>query len=125
MEKHSINFKSQINNKVDNSVFEDTINKSKKNLETFQWNLSCLKSQIENLLLKHPNPMTGDDVINNDSLGYDLEILNLSISSQISKCVNDVNDVIVFNLKEHVNKVEDDKLVESLIVLFFLSLVVI
>ena len=59
--------------------------------------------------------MTGDDVINNDSLGYDLEILNLSISSQISKCVNDVNDVIVFNLKEHVNKVEDDKLVESLI----------
>ena len=69
--------------------------------------------------------MTGDDVINNDSLGYDLEILNLSISSQISKCVNDVNDVIVFNLKEHVNKVEDDKLVESLIVLFFLSLVVI
>ena len=58
--------------------------------------------------------MTGDDVINNDSLGYDLEILNLSISSQISKCVNDVNDVIVFNLKEHVNKVEDDKLVESL-----------
>ena len=59
--------------------------------------------------------MTGDDVINNDSLGYDLEILNLSISSQISKCVNDVNDVIVFNLKEHVNKVEDDKLVERLI----------
>ena len=69
--------------------------------------------------------MTGDDVINNDSLGYDLEILNLSISSQISKCVNDVNVVILFNLKEHVNKVEDDKLVESLIVLFFLSLVVI
>ena len=36
LEKHSINFKSQINNKFDNSVFEDTINKSKKNLETFQ-----------------------------------------------------------------------------------------
>ena len=62
--------------------------------------------------------MTGD-VINNDSPGYDLEILNLSISSQISKCVNDrfeiANNVIVFNLKEHFNKVEDDKLVESLI----------
>ena len=86
------------------------INKSKKNLETFQWNLSCLKSQIDNLLLKHRNPMTGD-VINNDSPGYDLEILNLSISSQISKCVNDrfeiANNVIVFNLKEHFNKVED------------------
>ena len=54
--------------------------------------------------------MTGD-VINNDSPGYDLEILNLSISSQISKCVNDrfeiANNVIVFNLKEHFNKVED------------------
>ena len=63
--------------------------------------------------------MTSDDVISNDSPGYDPEIPNLSISSQISKCVNDrferANNVIVFNLKEHVNKVEDDKLVESLI----------
>ena len=63
--------------------------------------------------------MTGDDVISNDSQGYDPQIPNLSISSQISKCVNDnferANNVIVFNLKEHVSKVEDDKLVESLI----------
>ena len=63
--------------------------------------------------------MTGHCVINNDLPGYDPEIPNLSISSQISKCVNDrfekANNVIVFNLNEHVNKVEDDKLVESLI----------
>ena len=93
--------------------------KVKKKIETFESNLSCLKSEIDNLQLKHPNPMTGDDVIGNDSPGYDPEIPNLSISSQISKCVNDrferANNVIVFNLKEHVNKVEDDKLVESLI----------
>ena len=48
--------------------------------------------------------MTGDDVIGNDSPGYDPEIPNLSISSQISKCVNDrferANNVIVFNLKK-------------------------
>ena len=48
--------------------------------------------------------MTGDDVISNDSPGYDPEIPNLSISSQISKCVNDrferANNVIVFNLKK-------------------------
>ena len=30
LEKHSINLKSQINNKVDNSVFDDMINESKK-----------------------------------------------------------------------------------------------
>ena len=63
--------------------------------------------------------MTGDDVTSNDSPGYHPEIPNLSISSQISICVNDrferANNVIVFNLKEHANKVEDDKLVESLI----------
>ena len=63
MEKHSINLKSQINNKVDNSVFDDMINESKKKFETFESNLSCLKSEIDNLQLKHPNPMTGDDVI--------------------------------------------------------------
>ena len=34
LEKHSINFKSQINNKVDNSVFDDMINESKKKIET-------------------------------------------------------------------------------------------
>ena len=62
--------------------------------------------------------MTGDDVISNDSPGYDAETPNLSISSQISKCVNnhfERANVIVLNLKEHVNKVEDDKLVESFI----------
>ena len=63
--------------------------------------------------------MTDDDVISSDSPGNDPEIPNFSISSQISKCVNDrferANNVTVFNLKEHVNKVEDDKLVESLI----------
>ena len=63
--------------------------------------------------------MTGDDVISNDSPGYDPEIPNLSISSQISKCVIDrfkrSDNVIMFNLNKHVNKVEDDKLVESLI----------
>ena len=103
LEKHSINLKSQINNKVDNSVFDDMINESKKKLETFESNLSCLRSKIDNLQLKHPNPMTGDDVISNDSPCYDPEIPNLSISSQISECVNDhferANDVIVFNLK--------------------------
>ena len=63
--------------------------------------------------------MTSDDVISNDSPGYDPEIPNLSISSQISKCVIDrfkrSDIVIMFNLNKHVNKVEDDKLVESLI----------
>ena len=63
--------------------------------------------------------MTGDDVIINDSPVYDPEICNLSISSQISKCINDcferANNVIVFYLEEHANKVEDDKLVQSLI----------
>ena len=81
-------------------------------------NLSSLRSEIDNLQLKHPNPITGDDVINNDSPGDDREIPNLSISSQISRCVNDRFEranVIVFNLKKHENKVEDDKLVESLI----------
>ena len=47
------------------------------------------------------------------------KFLILVFLSQISKSVNDcferANNVIVFNLKEHVNKVEDDKLVESLI----------
>ena len=33
--------------------------------------------------------MTGDDVINTDSPSDDPEIPNHSISSQISKCVND------------------------------------
>ena len=33
LEKHSINLKSQINNKVDNSVFDDMINESKKKLK--------------------------------------------------------------------------------------------
>ena len=63
--------------------------------------------------------MTGDDVIINDSPVYDPEICHLSISSQISKCINDcferANNVIVFYLEEHANKVEDDKLVQSLI----------
>ena len=93
--------------------------KVKKKIETFESNLSCLKSEIDNLQLKHLNPMTGDDIISNDLPGYDPEIPNLSISSQISKCVHDrfekANNVIVFNLKKHVNKAEDDKLVESLI----------
>ena len=119
LEKHSINLKSQISNKVDNSVFDDMINESKKKLETFESNLSCLRSEIDNLQLKHPNPMTGDDVISNDSPCYDPKIPNLSVSSQISKCVNDrlerANNVIMFNLKEHVNKIEDDKLVEGLV----------
>ena len=117
--KNSINLKNQINNKVDNSVFDDMINESKKKLDTFESNLSCLRSRIDNLQLKHPNPITGDDVINNYSPGCDPDIPNLSISSQISKCVNDhfqrANNIIVFNLKEHNNKVKDDKLVESLI----------
>ena len=39
------------------------INESQKKFETFESNLSCLKSEIDNLQLKHPNPMTGDDVI--------------------------------------------------------------
>ena len=64
--------------------------------------------------------MTGDGVTNNDSLGDDPEIPNLSISSQISKCVNDcferAKNVILFTLKEYDNKVQDDKLVESLII---------
>ena len=38
-EKHSINLKCQINNKVDNSGFDDMINESKKKLETFESNL--------------------------------------------------------------------------------------
>ena len=63
--------------------------------------------------------MTGDDVIINYSPGNDPEISNLGISSQISKCVNDrferANNFIVFNLKKHDNKVEDDKLIKSLI----------
>ena len=63
--------------------------------------------------------MTGDYVKSDNSLDYDPKFPNLSISSQISKCVNDrferANNIIVFNLNEHVNKVEDDKLVESLI----------
>ena len=117
--KNSINTKNQINNKVDNSVFDDMINESKKKLETFELDLSCLASEIDNLQLKHTSSMTGDDVINNDSPGYDPEIPKLSISSQISKFVNGrferTNNVMVFNLKEHVDKVEDDKLVESLI----------
>ena len=120
MEKNSIILKSQINNKVDNSVFDDMINESKKKLETFKSNLSCLRSEVDNLQLKHSNLMTSDDVISNDSPGYDPEIPNLSISSQVSKCVNGgferANNVIVFNLKEQVNKIEDDKLVESLII---------
>ena len=80
LEKHSINLKSQINNKVDNSVFDNMINESKKKLETFESNSSCLRSEIDNLQLKHPDPMTGDDVISSDSPGYDPEIPNLSIS---------------------------------------------
>ena len=100
-------------------MFDYVINEGKKKFETFESNLSCLKSEIDNLQLKHPNPMTSDDVISNDSPGYDPEIPNLSISSQISKCVIDrfkrSDIVIMFNLNKHVNKVEDDKLVESLI----------
>ena len=80
LEKHSINLKSQINNKVDNSVFDNMINESKKKLETFESHSSCLRSEIDNLQLKHPDPMTGDDVISSDSPGYDPEIPNLSIS---------------------------------------------
>ena len=101
--KKSINLKSQINKKVDNSVFDDMVNESKKKLETFESNLSCLRSEIDNLQLKDPNPMTVNDVINNDSPGYDPEISNLSIPSQISKCAYDcferANNVIVFNLR--------------------------
>ena len=63
--------------------------KVKKKIETFESNLSCLKSENDNLQLKYCNPKTGEDVISNDSLGYDSEIPHLSISSQISKCVND------------------------------------
>ena len=37
------------------------INESKKKLETFESNLLCLTSEIYNLQLKHPNPMTGDN----------------------------------------------------------------
>ena len=48
-EKHRINLKSQINNKVDKSMFDDMINESKKKLETFKSNLSCLRSKIDNL----------------------------------------------------------------------------
>ena len=63
--------------------------------------------------------MTGDYVKSDNSLDYDPKFPNLSISSQISRCVNDrferANNIIVFNLNEHVNKVEDDKLFESLI----------
>ena len=55
------------------------ITEKKKKNETFESNLSCLKSEIDNLQLKHLNPMTGDDVISNDSPGYDPEIPNLSI----------------------------------------------
>ena len=121
--KHSINLKSQINNKVENSAFDDMINESKKKLETFESNLSFLRSGIDKLQLKHPDLMTGNDVRSNDSPGYDLEIPNHSISSQISKCANDqferANHVIVLNLKERVNKIEDDKLVESLIRFIF------
>ena len=44
--------------------------------------------------------MTGDDVINTDSPSDDPEILNHSISSEISKCVSDcfegANNVIVY-----------------------------
>ena len=36
LEKHSINLRSQINNKVDNRVFDDMINESKRKLETFE-----------------------------------------------------------------------------------------
>ena len=86
-------------------MFDDMINESKNKLENFESNLSCLRSEIDNLQLKHSNPMTGDDVISDDSPGYDPEIPNLSISSQISKCVKyhfeRANNVIVFNLKEH------------------------
>ena len=38
LEKHSINL-SQIDKKVDNSVFDDMINESKKKFETFESNL--------------------------------------------------------------------------------------
>ena len=38
LEKHSINLRSQINNKVDNHVFDDMINESKRKLETFESN---------------------------------------------------------------------------------------
>ena len=127
LEKHSINLKGQINKKVDNSVFDDMINESKNKLEAFESNLSCLRSESCNLQLKYPNPMTGDDVISNDSPSYDPEIPNLSISSQVSKSVNDhferANNIIVFNLKEHVNETEDDKF--YLKVLCFLSLVIV
>ena len=49
-------------------MFDDMINESKKKLETFESNL-CLRSKIDNLQLIHPNPMAGDDVVNNDSTG--------------------------------------------------------
>ena len=79
------------------------VNESKKKLETFESNLSCLRSEIDNLQLKDPNPMTVNDVINNDSPGYDPEIPNLSIPSQTSKCAYDcferANNVIEFNLR--------------------------
>ena len=83
------------------------INENKKKVETFESNLSCLRFDIDNLQLKHPNPMTGDDAINNNLPGYDPEIPKLSISSQISNCVND--------LFQRANKAEEDNLVESLI----------
>ena len=103
LKEHSINLKSQINKKVDNSVFDDMVNESKKKLETFESNLSCLRSEIDNLQLKDPNLMTVNDVINNDSPGYDPKIPNLSIPSQTSKCAYDcferANNVIEFNLR--------------------------
>ena len=38
LEKHRINLRSQINNKVDNRVFDDMINESNRKLETFESN---------------------------------------------------------------------------------------
>ena len=54
-------------------MFDDMINESKKKLETFESNLPCLRSEIDNLQLKYPNPMTSEDVINNDSPSDDPE----------------------------------------------------
>ena len=62
------------------------INESKKKLETFESNLSCLRSDIDNLRLKHPNPMTGYDVVNNDSPGDGPEIPNLIIFTNFKMC---------------------------------------
>ena len=62
LEKHSISLKIQINNKVDNSVFDDMINESKNKLETFESNLSCLRSEIDNLQ-PHPATRRRSDVV--------------------------------------------------------------